>query len=112
MNLEAFLTSDLRNTHIDEPNLRVYVRKSNRVLDSTVVACLDIGNVTVKEKRRGQGVFSAFLGRFEEAARTSNRAVLVESIMEPRLYAFLLRRGYRDTLHSHPIAPTVAKTWG
>jgi GNAT superfamily N-acetyltransferase len=111
MNLEGFLVSRLANTHLDEPGLRVYVRKSNRLWEGRLLPCLDIGNVTVDEEQRGRGVFTDFLERFEEAARKMGRASLVECILEPRLYAFLLRRGYRDLSMSHPLSPTVVRIW-
>jgi GNAT superfamily N-acetyltransferase len=97
MNFDAFLSNqNIRNQWITERDISVYVRRSVRVLDATMPKlCLDIGSVEVEEKHRGMGIFTGFLKRFEEAAKQLNRAVYVESIMEPRLVKFLLRNGYQ-----------------
>ena len=95
MNLFQFLSNTkLRNTWIREPHISVYVRRSIRFIGDKSIPCLDIGSVTVDEKFQGRGVFTAFLERFEHEAEQLNRAVFVESILEPRLRKFLLSEGY------------------
>jgi len=97
MNLDQFVANEnLRNAWIRERDIDVYVRRSIRMLhrSTTATPCLDIASVEVREDRRGQGVFKAFLTRFEKEAKKINRAVYVESILEPRLVTFLTARGY------------------
>ena len=112
MNLGQFIAyKNLRNVWICERNVSVYVRKSIRMLDRTTTAtpCLDIGSVEVHENRRGQGVFKAFLDRFEKEAKKLNRAVFVESIVEARLVKFLTSRGYKFVHNSGELAPNMFK---
>jgi hypothetical protein len=108
MNFDTFIVSPkIRSTWIYERDIQVYVRRSNRHIDGNLVSCLDIASVEVNEDRRGQGMFKAFLNRFEKAAALMNREVFVESILEPRLLQFLLKRNY--TLIPNSIPPCVHK---
>lgn len=108
MIFDTFIDSPkIRNTWIYERDIKVYVRRSTRYIDGNSVLCLDIASVEVLEKRRGQGLFKAFLNRVEKAAAAMNREVFVESILEPRLLQFLLKRNY--TLVPNSIPPCVHK---
>lgn len=108
MNFDTFIDSPkIRNIWIRERDIKVYVRRSNRIIDGNLVSCLDIASVEINERRRGQGIFKAFLNRVEKAAASMNREVFVESILEPRLLQFLLKRDY--TLVPNSIPPCVHK---
>ena len=112
MNLDQFLVDkNVRNIWIQEPHLDAYVRKSFRLLDASTTAtpCLDIGSIEVDEDKQGRGIFTAFLKRFEQAAKKANRAVYVESILNDRLLTFLLSRGYQLTPNSSDLSPNVFK---
>lgn len=112
MNLDQFLAEkNLRNTWIREHHLDVYVRKSFRLLDASTTAtpCLDIGSVEVDEGQHGKGIFTAFLERFEQVAKTEKRAVYIESILNNQLKTFLLSRGYQMTPNSSDLSPNVFK---
>ena len=96
MTLDTFIDCDgLRNQWISERNISVYVRKSVRMIEGDLVACLDIGSVEVDEEHRGVGIFTGFLQRMEDYGKKLNRTIFVESILEPRLLRFLLQRGYQ-----------------
>jgi hypothetical protein len=94
MNLDAFLVSKDRNAWIDEKYMKVYVRRSMRLIGPDTVPCLDLATVEVDEDKRGGGVLTLFIKRFEREAKKLNRAVYVESILEPRLIPFLIKNGY------------------
>ena len=110
MNFDTFIVSPkIRNCWVHERDLSVYVRRSMRFIGKEAVKCLDIASVEVNEKRRGCGIFKEFLARFEVEAKNLNRAVFVESILEPRLLQFLFKRGYIKHPHSTDICPSVFK---
>ena len=110
INFDIFVNSDhIRNTWIYERDISIYVRRSQRFIDGKVIPCLDIGSVEVIEKHRGIGIFTSFLNRFEEAAKKLNRAVFVESILEPRLVSFLNRREYTNYRLSTDLCPSMYK---
>lgn len=110
MTLEEFIDNALlRNEWIAEKNIRVYIRRSVRYINGKMVPALDIGSVEVDEDKRGQKVFTRFLTRFEAAAKALQRIVYVESILEPRLYDFLLKNGYARVPNTADIAPSVYK---
>lgn len=102
MNLQQFLKqSFVDNLWISEKHIKIYVRRSNRILTARTFLetqkfypCLDIASVEVSENRRGKGIFKKFLTRVERQAKKLKRAVYVESILDPRLVDFLTRRGY------------------
>ncbi len=113
MNFDEFVSNkNIRNLWIHEHSIDVYVRKSIRLLDTestTTTPCLDIGSVEVDEDRRGIGIFTGFLNRFEKAASKLNRAVYIESILNPSLQRFIERRGYQLVPRSNDLAPNMFK---
>ena len=110
MNFDMFIRSEkVRNTWIYERNIAIYVRRSRRFIAGKVTLCLDLASVEVVEKSRGIGIFTSFLDRFEEAATKLNRAVFVESILEPRLVSFLNRREYTNYQLSTDLCPSMYK---
>ena len=100
MNLDAFLASKDRNAWIDEKHMKVYVRRSMRLIGTDTVPCLDLATVEVDEDKRGGGVLTLFIKRFEREAKTRRRGVYVESILEPRLIPFLTKKGYAIVPHT------------
>ena len=113
MNLSSFLLNkNLRNQWIQEGKLRAYVRKSVRLLDSkspTATPCLDIGSVEVDENHRGKNIFKQFLSKFELKAKKLNRAIYIESILNPRLTKFLLSNGYSFVPRYSDLSPSMFK---
>ena len=89
----------------------VYLRWSKRYIDNQMVDCLDFASVEVDEGHRGKGHLTKFLLRFEEEAKRLNRAVYIESILEPRLVPFLTRTGYKLVPNTAMIAPSMYKTF-
>ena len=86
------------NEWLNGDDMAVYVRRSvPRYLTDDPkkeekYVTLDIASVTVYEK--GQGNFTRFL---EEAEKLNPwPAIYVESVLEPRLEKFLLRKGYTE----------------
>ena len=110
MNFADFVTSDYKNLWIEEENMFCYVRKAVRVLGPSFVPTIDVATIEVAEEMRGQGIFTSFLTRVEQTAKTQQRAVFVESVMAPRLANFLLKRGYiLDPRNSTTLAPSFFK---
>jgi GNAT superfamily N-acetyltransferase len=110
MNLDLFLSSEYpTNIWISERDIEVYVRKSMRVIGNTTHPCLDIGSVEVREERRGQGTFKAFLSRFEKKARELNKWVYVESILNRRLLTYLATQGYELVPGTSEFSPSMVK---
>lgn len=111
MNLNSFLLNlHLRNAWIQEPHMKIYVRRSKRSLDVHLIeSCLDLASVEVSEKYRGKGLFTKFVERFEQAAEDLDRTVFVESILEPRLVGFFEGRGYKQMDNSTPTCPCLFK---
>lgn len=95
-----------RNVWLNEPKFSVYIRRSMRYINGEKIPCLDLGSIEVDEEERGKGVLKAFLLKMENAAKQMNRAVFVESVLEPRLIPFLLNRGYLKYPDSSEITPS------
>ena len=103
LNLDRFVESTFRNAWIQEKNIRIYVRRSQRFIDDKAIPCLDIGSVEVDENKWGQGIFTKFLNRFEAEAKKLKRAVFIESVINERLLAHLKnKRGYRIKSENEP----------
>lgn len=84
--------------------VKAYMRKTERYIAGTFQPTLEIANVSVPPHHKGQGHFTEFLARVEAIAKAQKRTVLVESILEPRLGKFLLKRGYLIVPDSVPLS--------
>lgn len=113
MNLSQFLAcpNGPPNQWLRERFMDVYVRWSKRYIDKQMIECLDFASVEVDERHRGKGHLTKFLLRFEEEAKRLNRAVYIESILEPRLVPFLVKRGYKFVPGIDPMNPSMYKTF-
>lgn len=106
--VNRFLESDLRNTIIETPVVKLYTRKSFRNLGIAGYAqCLDIANIVVAKKYRKSGICSGIISYMEEQCLHSNfrvitpdretintKGVFVESILTQFLAESLAKRGY------------------
>jgi len=82
MTFEEFKALRLRNQWLREPGLDLYVRRSVRKgID------FDLANLNADEP--GQGALTRFLDRYD-----AQHVFYVECIHNPRLAAYLARRGY------------------
>lgn len=98
MTLEQFLADPTkRNAHVRLTGFEIlYVRKGQRYIDGHVLDnVLDIANVSVRERRRGQGLFTALVNRLQ--TEHPELTLYVESVMNPRLPRRLLSLGFRQT---------------
>jgi len=100
MQLEEFLKSSLRNSWLEYPYMRVYVRRSYRQFAGMRVGrnmepnCLDIANIEVRESHWRRGICKAFLQRAEDI-NTLN-GIYIESVINENLHKFLLSVGYNS----------------
>lgn len=84
-----------RKGWVEEGPLRAYLRfDPPGALGPTLV----LVSVGVEEHLQGRGVFTAWLERAERQADAEGRILYVENIVNERLLAFLLRRGYREAV--------------
>ncbi len=75
--------------------LMVYARIAGRLIEGTMQWTLDLADVEIRnEDARGQGHFSRFLERAEQAAEAHGLAVYVQSILNPMLLEILVAKGY------------------
>jgi len=82
MNFTNFLDSRFRNFWINEPGIDIYVRRSIR-------KGVDIDLANMNADTMGTGALTNFLDKYEP-----NLVFCVENIHNPRLPAYLKRRGY------------------
>lgn len=78
---------------IDDDDMKVYVRKSRRLLTPDLISvCLDIASVEVEEEKQGKGIFSSFLEKAHEMNPWD--ATYIECVVNQKLRAFLEREGW------------------
>ena len=109
MNLYEFLRNEDHNAWIRERYMNVYVRRSTRLIGDAFIPCLDLASVEVDEKKRGSGILTLFVKRFEREAKRLNLGVYVESILEPRLIPFLTKNGYAFVPYTCMESPSMYK---
>lgn len=88
------LDGKLRNSHVMWGPVQLYIRKSKRFLQGSMVEAADVATIEVPEELRGQGIGASFFDFWEQEARSRGLFVLVESILNPSFRSWLLRRGY------------------
>lgn len=70
---------------------RLYIRRTSHLIDGADVMMLDVASVTIPEKFRGRGWFTAFRGLAERVHPW--QATYYESVLNPRLRSHLERAG-------------------
>lgn len=97
--LEMFLKLPLRNKWIRSDVLKIYVRKSKRLLEGQHMDCIDLASMEViEEENYGKGIFTKFLEEFMK--RYSEHNIFVESILTKRFALFFERHGFKRTKES------------
>jgi len=79
------------NQWLEDDMMKVYVRKSSRLVSGQRMNTLDIANIDVTEPGHGTG------GKFFEQAHEMNPwlATYFESVLNNRLGRYLLKHGYK-----------------
>lgn len=97
--LRAFLASPRRNEWLAYDTMKVYVRKSNRMLPASrePVRCLDIANIQVEPEVQNTGIFSVWLkDALEQALLADISAVMIENVLTERFADFFRRQGWQE----------------
>jgi len=81
---------------IDEYELEIYARKTQRFINGDMVTTLDLASFGVDTNSRSKGNFTRFLDEIEEVADELGLTLYVESILNKRLFDFLVRRNYNS----------------
>lgn len=82
-----------RNKWIYSDNMKIYVRKSKRFIEGELRDFLDLATIEVEPK--GEGLFTKLLNEIEKTFPNTN--LYLESILNDRLYDFLLRNNFKDS---------------
>ena len=85
----SFLESNLNRAWLEFQNLRVYVRKAERIVFGKRISCIDIASVSAY--KQGRGTFTEFLEAMEKHAPV----IYVENILTSRFADYFRKRGYR-----------------
>ena len=92
---EKFVKGPSRVAWLDHGGfMKIYVRKGiHRDHEGNNREFIDLANIHVNEGYRGQGRFTNLLCQLEE--RRYYEGIFVESILNQRLWEFLIARGYQ-----------------
>jgi short-subunit dehydrogenase involved in D-alanine esterification of teichoic acids len=81
-----------RNKWIYTNNVKIYVRKSKRFVENKLYDFIDIATIEIENK--GVGIFTKLLEEIEK--KFPNINIFVESILNDRLYNFLLKKDFKE----------------
>lgn len=96
MTIDEFINSQYRNHWLNLPKIKVYVRKSKRIIDGKIINFFDIASVEVSKTSQKKGVFTKFLQSLLIDYPEQN--LYIESILNPILFDFLER--YKFKIHN------------
>ena len=94
MKINLFLFKNIRNEWIYFDYGKIYVRKSKRNCNGEFIDCFDFSSIELDEEYRGKGFFKLFLNKFINTY--PNKNIFVESILNPELYVFLKKFGFKE----------------
>ena len=76
-----------------------YIRVTSRYINDEYIKTIDLSTVEVSEAYMNKGFFTKFIQEIEYLAKVYSRTIYVESIINPILGDFLVRRGYHKLEH-------------
>lgn len=89
--------------------INLYHRIGVRVARPEAQRHYTIANISVHQSRMGEGIFTEMLTHAEAFCEQNDMALVVECVHNPRLYDFLVRRGYEpDRLYEQNLVRTSA----
>lgn len=80
-----FLLSPVKNTWIENDEIKIYVRKSKRYFKGKVFDFFDFA--TIEVENTGQGLFTQILKKFEETYPEKN--IFIESVLTERFADYI-----------------------
>jgi len=89
--LRLFLFKSIRNEWIYVDGFKMYVRKSKRLYQNNIINCFDIASMEADIP--GSKIFTSILTEFLK--RYPNTNIFIESILNPRLFLFLEKYGFK-----------------
>jgi hypothetical protein len=95
-------TTTNRRQWLKEGHLSIYIKAGHAYTGTALLSVINLSNFEVKstdpknpEKNMGKGIFTKFLDELEQLAPIwGYEAIKVESIINPRLTQYLMRRGF------------------
>lgn len=83
--IDDFLLSPVKNTWIENDEIKIYVRKSKRYFKSQVFDFFDFATIDVENT--GHGLFTQILKKFEEKYPEKN--IFIESVLTERFADYI-----------------------
>jgi len=69
----------------------IYFRRTQRKLEDEIVSCLDVATSNIKEKYRGQKIYTQVMDYIEKNARVE--CIYHENVLNEQLSEFLVKAG-------------------
>ncbi len=82
----------LTNRWLETKKIKVYVRRSQRLINGSQFTCFDIANINVKESQRGKGIFTEFLNKAHEM--NPWEVTYIENVNDERFRKFFEKQGF------------------
>jgi len=85
---------------IETDVMRIYVRKSMRILEGQTLQCLDIAAIEVQEEYQGQGLFKTFVTKAHQL--NPYQATCIEHAQSPYIEKWCQTNGWRIIPNTFP----------
>lgn len=105
--LTEFITAGCRNAWLDVGPMRMYVRKSKRLVDGKLLTAFDIASVSVCEEMRRSGYFKAALEVIHEICHDVFECLFVENVISEPLYEYFKKtEGWTEVSYMMEVLPS------
>ncbi len=102
--LNGFLESNVQREWItfgaqeSEATCKIYMRKSQRLLNHNLTSCLDIVSVETEKSYRGQGIFTKFMTELLSKTLAQFDFIYIENVMEKRFQNWFIKNDWKPYL--------------
>lgn len=98
--IDNFIISQTRNEWLDDGKVKIYIRKSKRFINSTVVDVLDLATIEIKRNLQKKGLFKEIINYLHQVNPFD--WLMIENAHNPIVSNYCIKREFVE-IPNYPI---------
>lgn len=86
---------------INAGNSKIYIRKSSRLVEGSIIRCIDIATIEIDEKYQQKGITKKLINEVMEILPVQYHGLYIENVMVPWLAEWFRRQGFDESGDVH-----------